>query len=92
VTKFFLVIAAIVDVVVAALLIGVSGFIFGQGPESMHGGPLMAAGYAAAVIACVAAPVVGFVLSRRGKSAPGLLVAWMPPAGALLAFAIPAPY
>jgi hypothetical protein len=38
VAKFFPLIAAIVDVSLVALLIGVSGFLFGSGPESMHGG------------------------------------------------------
>ena len=76
----------------AALLIGVSGFIFGAGPESMHGGALLAAGYAAMVIACVAAPVAGLILHRLGKTSAGVAVAWLPPAGAVLALAIPPPY
>jgi hypothetical protein len=40
----------------------------------------------------VAAPIAGFILHRRGKTGIGVLVAWLPPAGALLALAIPAPY
>ena len=91
-TKALLIVAAIIDVAIAALLIAVSGFIFEAGPEGMHAGPAFAAAYYAGVIACLAAPVIGFVLNRRGKSGPGVLVAWLPPAGALLAFAIPAPY
>ena len=87
-----LIIAAIADLALAALLIGVSGFIFGAGPESMHGGALLAAGYAGMVIACVAAPVAGFFLHRRGRTAPGLAVAWLPPAGALIAILLPPPY
>ena len=90
--KVVIVLAGIVDVAIAALLIGVSGFIFGEGPESMHGGPAMVAGYVAAVIACVAAPVAGFILARRAKPVPGLLIAWTPPIGALLALTIPPPY
>jgi hypothetical protein len=87
-----LVIAAIADLGVAALLIGVSGFIFGAGPESAHGGALLAVAYTGMVIACVAAPAAGFILNRRGKAGPGLAVAWLPPAFALAALAIPAPY
>lgn len=87
-----LVIAAIADLALAALLVGVSGFIFGSGPESMHGGGLLVAAYALAVIACVVAPVMGFILSRRGKAGLGLFVALLPPAGALLAAMVPAPY
>jgi len=89
-TKYLLAIAAVADLVIAALLIGVSGFWFDQDPESMHADTLALAAYAAALVACIAAPVVGLVFIRRGKSVRGLLVAWMPPAGALLALTIPA--
>ena len=87
-----LIIAAIVDVALAALMVAVSGFLFGAGPESIHGGVLLTATYAAGVIACLAAPVAGFVFNGRGKTGAGVLVAWLPPAGALLALAIPATY
>jgi hypothetical protein len=92
VTKFLLVLAMIADLALAALLIGVSGFMFGGGPESMHAGALAAAGYIAAVIACIAAPIAGLIFSRRGKAALALAVAWMPVAGALVALMVPAPY
>jgi hypothetical protein len=87
-----LIIAAIIDVVLAVVMVAVSGFLFGAGPESMHGGVLLTAAYAAGVIACLAAPVAGIVFNGRGKIGAGVLVAWLPPAGALLALAIPAPY
>ena len=87
-----LVLATLVDLALAALMIGVSGFIFGSGPESAHGGALLAVAYTAGVIACVAAPIAGFVFSRRGKTGAGLIVAWLPVFGALVALAIPAPY
>jgi hypothetical protein len=87
-----LIFAAIVDVALAALMIGVSGFLFGSGPESMHAGALLMAAYTAGVIACLAAPIAGFVFNGRGNTGAGMLIAWLPPAGALLALAIPAPY
>ena len=87
-----LALAAIVDLGLAALLIGVSGFIFGSGPESMHGGALLAVGYFTAVAVCIAAPIVGFMFARHGKSGLGLGLAWMPPVGALAALLIPPPY
>ncbi len=90
--KALLALAAIVDLGLAALLIGVSGFIFGSGPESMHGAALLAAGYFTAVAVCIAAPIVGYVLARYGKSGLGLALAWMPPVGALAALLIPPPY
>ena len=90
--KALLILGAIVDVALAALLIGVSGFLFGSGPESMHGGAGFAIGYGAAVLACLAAPIVGFFFQRAGSVVAGVIVGWVPPFGALLALAIPAPY
>jgi hypothetical protein len=87
-----LIIAAIVDVALAALMIGISGFLFGSGPESMHAGVLLMAAYAAGVIACLVAPIVGFVFNGRENTGAGMLIAWLPPVGALLALAVPAPY
>jgi hypothetical protein len=92
VTKVLLIVAALIDLALAALLVGVSGFLFGSGPESMHAGPLFTAAYAAAVIVCIAAPVAGFLVNARGKPGLGLALAWMPPAGAVLALLIPPPY
>ena len=87
-----IVVAAVADLALAALLVAVSGFIFGSGPESTHAGNLAAAGYIAAVIGCVVAPIAGFVLNRRGKPGVGVAAAWLPIAGALVTMAIPAPY
>jgi len=70
-----LIIAAIVDVALAALMVAVSGFRFGAGPESMHGGVLLSAAYTAGVLAYLAAPIAGFVFNKRGKTGAGLLVA-----------------
>ena len=70
-----LIIAAIVDVTLAALMVAVSGFRFGAGPESMHGGVLLSAAYAAGVLACLAAPIAGFVFNKRGITSAGVLVA-----------------
>jgi hypothetical protein len=88
--KVFLVLAAIVDVAIAALLIGVSGFVFGGGPESYHGGLVFAAAYIAAVIACVVAPATGFILNASGKYDLAQAVAWLPAAIALVVLVIPA--
>ena len=91
-TKVFLIFATVLDLALAALLIGVSGFIFGGGLESMHGGAWLAAAYGAAILACVAAPIAGLVFNNRGKPALGTALASMPPAGAIVALALPAPY
>jgi len=92
VTLILLVVAALADIALAALLIGVSGFLFGGGPQSMHGGALLMAAYTAAIVACIAAPVAGFLFNTRGRSGLALGLAWMPPAGALVALMVPAPY
>jgi hypothetical protein len=92
VVKFLLVVATVADGALAALMVGVSGFLFGGGPESMHAGTLWAVTYFTAVIACLVAPIAGFMLNKRGKSGLGLAVAWLPPAVALLAVLIPPPY
>ena len=90
--KVFLVIVTIADFARAALLVGVSGFIFGSGPENSHAGLIVGAGYILALFACLAAPVVGFMLNHRGKSGVGMAAAWLPVAGALAALMVPAPY
>jgi uncharacterized membrane protein len=82
----------VIGLALAALLIGVSGFLFGSAPESMHAGVWAAVAYAAAVIACVVAPFAGFVINRRGNAGAGLLIAWVLPLGGLLAVIIPPPY
>ncbi len=88
--KIFLALAGVVDLAIAALLIGVSGFVFGSGPESYHGGMLFAAAYIAAVIACVVAPATGFILNASGRHSAAQAVAWLPAAVALVVLVIPA--
>jgi len=56
VVNFLLVVATVVDGALAALLIGVSGFWFGGGPESAHAGALAAVVFIAAVVACLGRP------------------------------------
>lgn len=89
---FLLVVAMLADLALAALLVGVSGFLFGAGPESGHAGSLAAVAYVGAIIGCLAAPIAGFALSRHSKAGIGLTVAWLPVAGAMAAMMIPAPY
>jgi hypothetical protein len=92
VTKFLLAVAAVADVALAALLISVSGFLFGGGPQSMHGGALMMAAYTAAIVLCLATPIAGFVCNRKGKSGLALTLDWLPSAGAVVALIMLAPY
>jgi hypothetical protein len=91
-SRAVLVIATIIDLGLAALLIAVSGFILGPGPESMNCDPLITAGWAAMLIGSIVAPIAGFVLHARSKSGFAFMVAWLPPAIALLAISIPPHY
>ena len=77
-TKALLIVAALVDLALAALMTALSGYIVGGGPESMHAKGFAAAAYWAAVVVCVAAPVAGFIFNKRVKAAAGLIVAWLP--------------
>jgi hypothetical protein len=87
-----LIAAAVVDAAIAVLIIAISGFIIGSGPESMHAGPWGGAALMAVVLACLAAPAVGFAMQKYGRPAGGIMVAWLPPAIGLLALAIPPNY
>lgn len=91
--KAMLVLATVADLALAALLIGVSGFVFGGGPEGMRGEFWAATGWIAAFVICLAAPVIGFLLMRRAQPALGVLVGWLPPiAGVAITFAPINPY
>ena len=87
-----LIIAVLVDLALAALLVAVSGFVTGGGPESTNAHGFAAAAYWAAVVVCVVAAFAGFILNRKGKTLAALVFAWLPPAGALVAALMPAPY
>ena len=90
--KALLIVAALVDLAMAALMTALSGFIVGGGPESMNAKGFAAVAYWAAVVVCVAAAFAGFILNRNGKTTAALIVAWVPPAGAAGAALIPPPY
>jgi hypothetical protein len=72
-----LVIATIADLGLAALLVAVSGFIIGSGPEALHN-IASTAGWAGALVGCLVAPMIGFILRRRGLPGPGATVALVP--------------
>lgn len=78
-----LILASLVDGLLALLLIVVSGFIFGS-HEGMGGDPSAVAVWSAGMVACVGAPIAGFVLRAYRKPEIGLLVAFVPLVGALM--------
>jgi hypothetical protein len=92
VARTLLIIATIADVLLAVLLIGVSGSIVGGGPESLQAGRWGAMAWTAAVVACLAAPAAGFAMRAAHRPVGGILVAWLPPLAALIALAAPPPY
>jgi hypothetical protein len=86
----FLFVAAVFDLFLFAFLISISNYLFGTGPRSLHGGPLLTFVYAVVVIVCLLAPVAGVMLHRRGKTAAGLLIMCLPLAGVALVLLMPA--
>ncbi len=90
--KASLVLATVIDLVIAVLLVAVSGFLFGTGPESLRASGGVEVVYAAGIIACVAAPIAAFMLNSIGRVLPAQFVAWLPGVGALVALVAPAPY
>ena len=74
-----LILATILDLALAVLLIAVSGFIFGGGPEGANGEPTAVALWILGFGGCIAAPVAGFVLRARGRAGWGVLAALVPP-------------
>ena len=82
--KIVYAIAVVADLALAVLLVALSGFIFGGGPEGMHGEAAAAITWWVGLISTLAAPIVGFLLLRRGRPGVGVLIAWAPVAIALL--------
>jgi hypothetical protein len=77
-------IAVVADLALAVLLVALSGFIFGGGPEGMHGEAGAATVWWASFIVTLAAPILGILLLRRGRPGVGVLIAWAPVIIALL--------
>lgn len=76
--KVLLVLATVADLALAALLIGVSGFIFGGGPEAGQSGALLKLAYIGEIVLCVGGPIAGFMLNANKRPGLGLLIAWLP--------------
>jgi hypothetical protein len=76
--KIFCAIGVVADLALAVLLVGLSGFIFGGGPEGMDGEAGAATVWWASFIVTLAAPILGILLLRRGRPAVGVLIAWAP--------------
>ena len=74
-----LILATTLDLALAVLLVAVSGFIFGGGPEGMHGELSAVAVWWVGFAGCIAAPVVGFVLRSRNLPGWGAVVGLVPP-------------
>jgi hypothetical protein len=83
-----LILATIVDLALAVLLIAVSGFIFGDGPEGMKGEFWAASSWWLSFAACLAGPVAGFVARRSRRPGLGALITWRVPAVGLCVMAL----
>jgi len=78
-----LILAAIVDLLLAALLIGVSGFIF-EGHEGLAGDPSAVLAWSTGLLACIVMPIAGLVLRAYRKPGLGILIAFGPLVGAFV--------
>jgi hypothetical protein len=61
-----LIVATVVDLLLAVFLVAISGFIFGPGPESANGEPTAVAVWIAGFAFCLIAPLAGFIVRRSG--------------------------
>ncbi len=73
-----LTLAAVVDVALAVLLVAVSGFVFGGGPEGANGEATAVAIWLVGFTVCLVAPMAGFGLWKRKLGGWGVLVALVP--------------
>ncbi|MGE0564593.1 MAG: hypothetical protein AB7O50_08780 [Pseudolabrys sp.] len=87
--KALLVIATVLDLALAALLIGVSGFLFGGGPNAMKADALTTIVFVGAVIGCVVLPIIAFIINKKGKAGAAQLVAWLPVVVGFLVLVVP---
>jgi hypothetical protein len=78
----FLLLATIIDLLLAALLIGVSGFIFGA-HEGMAGESTAVLMWSFGILMCLGCPIAGFILRAKRQPGTGIIVSWLPPLGAL---------
>ncbi|MEZ0211824.1 MAG: hypothetical protein ACAH27_02610 [Xanthobacteraceae bacterium] len=76
-------IGVLLNAVLAAFVIMMSGYVFG-GPEGMRGDPAVVAGWAAVLFIVLAAPVAAIVAARHARPGLGAALALAPPAAALL--------
>ena len=87
-----LIAAVVVDAGIAVLIITISGFIVGSGPESMRAGATGGAILMAAVLGCLAAPAIGFAMQKYGRPVGGIIVAWLPALVGLIVLMVPPNY
>lgn len=78
-----LIFGTIADLLLACVLVTVSGFIFG-GPEGMSGDAAGVAMFGIGLIVCLGAPVAGFILRAHDKLGIGALLTWVPPIVAVI--------
>jgi hypothetical protein len=70
------------------LLVAVSGFIFGGGPEGANGETTAVLLWCLGFAGCFAAAIAGFVLRTRGRAWLGVLIAFIPPIVAVIFFVV----
>ena len=78
-----LILAAILDLLLVALLIGVCAFIF-EGHEGLAGEPSAVLAWPTGLLACIVMPIAGFALRAYRKAGLGVLIAFGPLVGAFV--------
>ena len=73
-----LITATILDLLLAAFLVAISGLIFGPGPESANGEASAVMIWVSGVAFCLIAPFAGFITRRRGQPVLAVLIAFAP--------------
>ena len=86
-----LILATIVDLLLAVLLVAVSGFVF-EGPEGAHGELTAVLMWSFSLLLCLGLPAAGFLLRHNGYRGIGAALAWLPPLGAVFIAFVPGPY
>ena len=71
------------DAALLALLIGISGFVFGA-QEGANGEAGAVITWSLAVGICIISVILALVFWRRGKQGLGIAAAWLPPLGLAL--------
>jgi len=76
--KLAIALGLVINAGLAALLIGISGFVFG-GPEGARGEASAVLGWGSTLAICLLSPALGLWMWRRNRRDLALAMMWLPP-------------